>query len=134
VNVYIATSTRNTDAYHRTRQALEAAGHTITHDWTRDLPDKDPPPGQGFAAALADIRGVAAADVVVALWHPDVYGTLVEIGYAIARSRPVLLVGTWRRSVFWDHPNVINCERIHCGALDLPVLLEHLELDRRATS
>jgi nucleoside 2-deoxyribosyltransferase len=110
VNVYIATARVNTDAYHRTRQALEAAGHTITHDWTRDLPDQEPPPGGGLAALSADLDGIDTADVVGALWHPAVYGTLVEIGYALSGGKPVLLIGTWPRSVFWDHPKVHRCD------------------------
>lgn len=49
--------------------------------------------GTDFAAIFAaDLQGLAAADLVVAVWHgPDVdSGTAWEIGFAYARGVPVI--------------------------------------------
>ncbi len=71
----------------RVMRALRAAGHEVTYDWTRDvLTDRVAPFDLAARkrAAWSDLMGVASADVVIILWHPELRGALVELGAALA--------------------------------------------------
>lgn len=57
------------------------------------------------------VDGVAAADVVVAVFTADSPGTLCEIGYAVAKSKPVVAVV--RRSADPDWFPLALCQVVH---------------------
>jgi nucleoside 2-deoxyribosyltransferase len=88
---------------------LKAHGWERTFAWT----DKDGADSEGHAAiALAELKGVREADVLVVLL-PGGYGTHVEIGAALALGKPVILLAPDRRTletpylcVFHYHPAV----------------------------
>ena len=70
---------------------LEAAGWACTHRWWTEMPSEH---AAGWAASAdRDLRGVAAADLVVVLAMQGRAGTgmWVELGYALGLRKPVLL-------------------------------------------
>jgi nucleoside 2-deoxyribosyltransferase len=75
-------------------QALRAAGVQVTHDWTFDPGFSAPRATRqmGRDAALRDLAGVGAADVLLFL-SPRVpsRGAWVELGYALARGIDVVV-------------------------------------------
>ena len=91
--VYIATSLDNAAAHNALRDALEPLGISVSYDWTAHGSVS----GQGAArleqVAIAELRGIAEADLVVVLL-PGRRGTHVEIGAALGRGVPLLLLDT----------------------------------------
>lgn len=109
MNVYIATSIGNVDAYRTVRQVLSEMNIGITFDWTcaRELDHTFPGP-EHTERALVDLNGVRGADFVVVLLSGG-NGTHVELGYALALGKPVLMLGVYDAkyiSVFHHHPLV----------------------------
>ncbi|CAB4950507.1 unannotated protein [freshwater metagenome] len=100
------------------QQAVVAAGHQLSLDWTRG-PDVNFADGYdsdlavSAQIAVADLDGVMNADavIVVASEHQG-RGMFVELGAALARAREgdlahVVVVGTVQHdSVFFYHPAV----------------------------
>lgn len=109
-------------AYGRVRAFCDdarAAGHEITHDWTRtaEFGDDGHPlsadegalePNVAWGHAADDVRGIDAADACVFLADEGGYcGALIEYGYALAINVPVYLVAPWRPSIFWQSPRTM---------------------------
>ena len=109
--IYIACSLSRWAEHNQLRDALVAAGHTLTHDWTEASPwvKAAKAPGADLSAeiaasatvpsrriaAQADLEGVRTADVVIGLLAKGPSrGTQREIGAAHALAIPVLLHGT----------------------------------------
>lgn len=117
MKVYTASRFGNYRVVRAFNDALRAAGHEVTHDWTRtsefDLAG-DPIFGDGTGLsrdmqaqhATADLDAVAAADAVVLLPMPDMGGAYIEIGYALAHDKHVFVAGPVRFTIFWALPNV----------------------------
>lgn len=123
MNVYVASSTRNLEQVHAVQQWVREEGHTITHDWAATIPaghqggDDGLTHQQAQTAAERDLRGVRRADLIIALYHPALFGGLIEVGAAIAHGWPVWLtaagvwsVDDWRESVFFHLSNVHRVE------------------------
>ena len=93
----------------RLMRQLEAAGHTITFDWTTIdhlRPYEKNGPASAKAATL-ELAGVAAADVLIVLSHERGAGMFVELGAALALGKPVVLVERPpSRTMFSFHPLV----------------------------
>ena len=118
MKVYVAGALTNASAVQVAQEALVAAGHELSLDWTRG-PDIDFVDGydSDLAAsariAAADLDAVMRADavVVVASEHEG-RGMFVELGAALARAREgdlahVVVVGPIHHdSVFYYHPAV----------------------------
>lgn len=96
--VYIAAPAPLIDHARALRNVLVAAGDQVTARWL-DVPFEDTP-----AAARMDLDDIDAADLLIAL-NPEPWrqkgtgGRHVELGYALARGKQVLLVGA-RTNVF----------------------------------
>jgi hypothetical protein len=97
------------------KRELEAHRCVITHDWmTYELGERGPKQLACFAAE--DIRGIATADLVVAVMTDPAYayrGTFTELGAALGLRRQVIVVapaGTqhFRGNVFWHHPDILH--------------------------
>lgn len=79
-------------------QRCKAEGHTITHDWTDEMP---PPAGMSPAErrlvsrrqAEDDIRGAIYCDMLVLLVSEGMRGAWIEVGAALASGIRVLVVG-----------------------------------------
>jgi hypothetical protein len=119
MKLYTASKFANYERVRAFNNAARAAGHAITHDWTRtDEFTADGHPKQadealitpelgGHHAALDLFSGVAPADALVFLAEDGGYcGALIEFGAACALGKPVLIVDPWRASIFWHLPNV----------------------------
>lgn len=104
MRVYLAAPWSSKEAMPLVAKELENAGHTITKKWWehREVPgylETDCPAEERDeleAQAAEDLSGIQRADAFV-LWNAGVSeGKCVEMGYAIANSIPVILIG--RRS------------------------------------
>lgn len=108
MNIYVAGKTQDIDKVRRVQQMVTSTGHTITHDWTQAVEAKIPPEDQQKYAE-ADMGGVYKASVVIAVGHPNLCGTMWEVGMAAAWGSMIWLTD-WhlcsRRSVFEHLPHV----------------------------
>lgn len=105
--VYVASSTKNVEQVRLVQEMFRARRVTITEDWTKYALALISEEGDtALEAAEGNKRGVRTADLVVALWHPEAFGTIHETGLASAYDIPLWLVGDWRPSVFWSMPHV----------------------------
>lgn len=96
---YVASSFKCKDDFHALRKVLEANGHTITHDWTKeDASAVDPEELDTYLMLCAgnDLMGVAAADVFILIARPNMAGAFVEMGVALAMSVPVVVLDAYR--------------------------------------
>jgi nucleoside 2-deoxyribosyltransferase len=91
MKVYIATGLEFAATQNRVRDALMAAGHEITYDWSAHGSVQSE--GEKRIAEVAELEmgGVRDADVVIVLL-PGGRGTHTELGMAIAWRKPVLVV------------------------------------------
>ncbi|HVQ60395.1 MAG TPA: hypothetical protein VMS60_15955 [Solirubrobacterales bacterium] len=106
--------------------ALVAAGHDVTHDWTRTaafgadghpLPDSgdgyELPAEEQAAHALDDLAAVKGADLLLILAEQASCGWPVEVGAALAWGKAeVWLVAPFRPTVFWCLPQVSVFESV----------------------
>lgn len=115
MRIYVAAKTHDYIRARTLMQQLRDSGHEITFDWTGNVEHVGPDRENEAAAkddefllkcATDDVYGVKRAQGLVAIGHPDLCGTLVEVGMAIMRGIPVALIGDFRPSVFWKLPQV----------------------------
>jgi len=104
MRIFVASSYLNK---RKARQAMEwfrIRGHTITFDWTR--PERGKTAWYLRKKALADFNGVMDADLLVVIW-PGRLGTATEIGIALGKGIPVIIVGQPDvMSIYWYYPDV----------------------------
>ncbi len=120
MKVYVgATFSRYTEARALIDQ-LTAAGHEITHDWTRTAAFGDdghplPAANGGYelprhiqaAHALDDLLAVQEADLLLILGQQASCGWPVEVGAALAWGfAKVWIVAPCKPTVFWHLPQV----------------------------
>jgi len=109
MNIYVAGKFEEWQTVREVQQFLREMGHEITFDWTEEAAKRKGTyvfESDKLTNAEADLTGVEEADALIAIAHDDLYGTLIEIGMALADDTPVYLVGNFRDSVFWALPNV----------------------------
>lgn len=100
---------------------FEAAGHTVTHDWTKEDPLERT--GESLRkylgqCALDDRKGVKTAEAQVIIAHPQGKGMFTEHGIAIAHDIPVVVVKReLAENVFYDLPNHWHVDTVE-AALD----------------
>jgi nucleoside 2-deoxyribosyltransferase len=117
LNVYLAANGREIETTRKAMQAIRDAGHRITHDWTVGIENQrpaDPVERERVrqAAALADVAGIRAADVLVLLDHDKGFGMYVEMGVAIGLGKPVIVVDERYHQVFFSLPTVRLAETV----------------------
>lgn len=103
------------DDYENVRKLIEeikALGGDITYDWTHLTCSSVEPIYDWYRkTALLDLEGIDKCDVVVALMTKEYIfrGTWVELGYAIAKNKKIVIIGydNAMRCNFSAHPNVI---------------------------
>lgn len=111
MKVYIAASFKNREGAKAWKDGLEAKGMTITSRWIENhLEDLDPLTDvQRAQEAVHDLEDIDAADVLLFLNTPEIPSTSggqhLEMGYALAKGKPVYLVGP-QTSVFHFHPGI----------------------------
>jgi len=103
MRLYVSGAWAHRHAVRRLVAKLEAAGHTITYDWTRAGVPGVPQPRTDAAItgiklrriAAASLAGIQAADAFVALMDHPTYpyrGTLSELGVAFGAGVPVFIL------------------------------------------
>ena len=96
-------------------EALRAAGHEITFDWTTiaHLRPYDDNASASRQAAVKECRGVQDADVLIVLSHERGVGMYVELGIAIGSGVPARVVtDVESRTVFFHHPLVKKVDSV----------------------
>lgn len=116
MRVYVASKFENTEEVHRVMDALKAAGHTITHDWTHENPgNREGAEKTAFLVECAtkDMEGVQTADALFLINHPNGKGMWTELGMAIAWNIPVFFACPERAyNIFTELPGVETHETI----------------------
>lgn len=123
MQVYIAGSLADVSQVRAAQAEVEAAGHSVTLDWTRGsdaaLTDYASAPSVAATIAEQDLRAVLEADaVLVLLGEAPGLGMFVELGAALASAAEkghghVAVVGRdTTASVFYFHPAVRRCESV----------------------
>ncbi len=111
--IYVAAKYEEKRAARAAMRACEKAGHKITFDWTKGRAPVSSTLQE--AAAYKDLDGVRRADFVIALAHPHLYGTMLEVGFALGcdLTKPVFLVGEIEHdSVFFHVRRIIKVETV----------------------
>jgi hypothetical protein len=100
MKVYVGGASLEIDLIEKMIGDLLEQGVQITHDWTEDIRHTSQftsvPESYRRACAVEDLHGVAKANLVWILSPPaDIHsiGCWVEMGYAIAKQKPVLISG-----------------------------------------
>jgi hypothetical protein len=120
VKIYVGTTFSRYVEARSAMDALTAAGHTITHDWTRTaafgsdghpLPQTsggyDLPAADQQAHAEDDLRAVLDADLLLILAQEASCGWPIEVGMALAwGAAEVWVVAPFKPTVFWHLPQV----------------------------
>src|SRR5688500_16566149 len=88
---YIASSLDNIEAVNRLRDELVECGYVQSYDWT-EHGSVQANPESWKEVCDAEITGVFDADFLIVLL-PGGRGTHVELGIALARSIPIIIVG-----------------------------------------
>jgi hypothetical protein len=88
---------------------LRSRGHEVTFDWTTisHLRPYEDNRASAQEAAVLEIEGVKAADLLIVLAHEKGVGLYVELGAALALATPVIVRSLEpARSMFFFHPLV----------------------------
>lgn len=109
MKIYVASKFENKERVREVMKQLTDAGHEITHDWTRELPNPTEEDRKQYA--LDDKFAVLSADAYVGVFEKDFKysGALVEMGLAMAVGMPVHILGNAVDSnIFLRLPNVVR--------------------------
>lgn len=91
MRLYLASGLSNRNTVAQIARDLRDLGHVITYDWTEHGSVQDASDDEKAAVAMAELGGVLAAEMVVAVL-PGGRGTHVEIGAALGAGIPVVIV------------------------------------------
>lgn len=116
MRIYVCARSEDIEIARAARDSLKTQSHVVTSRWLNGLVGLGavPTPGKGNddlrAAAYMDLEDIDQSDLVLAINPKSAHrtgtgGRHVEVGYAIARGKPVLIVGE-RENVFHHHPLV----------------------------
>lgn len=126
MKVYVAGRLRQVNDVRRAQQTLKAFGAEITYDWTAEeiASDWHTNRAEGARLAAKEIRGVQQAEALVLVGHCGKrtgagLGIFVEVGIALAESKPICIIGPERESVFWQTPYVFRVETIDGAVSEL---------------
>lgn len=97
MRIYVAAKFEEKERVKALYDALEKAGHQITHKWIGE--DASGLVGEALKSYLRtqadrDVEGVVSCDVLVLLPHEKGRGLYVELGVALAFVKPVVAVGS----------------------------------------
>lgn len=117
---YIASKTRHAEKWRK----LRAEGWDIAATWIDEA-------GPGETADFADlwrrcVMEACLADLLIVYAEPEdmLKGALVEVGAALGRGVPVVVVGDCPQFASWlHHPLVRRCESVEAALAFAPPLL-----------
>lgn len=98
MRVYVAGSTKQMEAVRGIQESVIGSGNRVTYDWTMyvmqhgDAHLDDVPTDIQRDGAEQDVSGVQGAQALIAYVTPECIGTLIEIGMAIHKNIPVLVI------------------------------------------
>lgn len=122
MKAYVATKFEEASLAKSTMRALEALGHTVTHDWTNE--NADGLSGDALTAYLRgcaerDVKGVVDCDVFVLLNHPNGKGMFTELGIAIALKKRIIVVQRGLSSNIFLFLSECECASTIAEAIDM---------------
>lgn len=130
MQIYVAGPGKSINACLNAMQIVRDLGHTVTVDWTKDYDELDFDP---FVIANRDEEGIKCADLMVLIYtvHNST-GSMVELGYARALKRPVIIrsyVGRVQKHRVFMHGYLEHGEKrpfpvVHSDE-ELRIMLEH---------
>lgn len=106
MKLYFAGASKQRFHIARLAKAAESQGHTVTHRWWEVM---DNPKVDYCRAAIDDLQGVADCEALVAVLDDVLIspGAHLELGYALALQKPILVIVTdWDRQLqesIWLH-------------------------------
>jgi nucleoside 2-deoxyribosyltransferase len=127
MNIYIAApwTHRHTDAQ-QAHDLCTAAGLTCVSTWTtRKILGSEDDPVVHSREAVSDLRDLDQARALIMLNLAKSEGKATEVGYALAREIPVIVVGPRTGNVFYSLPQVIQVDTIQ----EAIVVIRELSLD-----
>lgn len=83
---FIASAITNVTMVHATAEALNAEGHVLTYDWTKNSNLAAKPEAEKMQIAADEIAAVESSDLVIVLL-PGKLGSHIEIGASIANAK-----------------------------------------------
>ena len=110
MNIYIAAPSEERQAAREMKIRLKAAGYTMTSRWIESEFFNSTDEGYLIKWAENDLQDVYDADLLVAI-NSEEYrnsgtgGRHVELGYALAYAKPVILCGI-KSNIFHYHSNI----------------------------
>lgn|SRR5574342_236975 len=121
MKVYVASKFENKEEVRKVQQLLIDRGHTITHDWTRE--DATGMTGGEFMrymrdAAYGDVDGVRNADAIVLLNTVPGFGSMVELGMAIAWGKKIYVFSKETRDCIFFYLDNVQCFKFMDNLLD----------------
>lgn len=105
MKIYVASN--EVSRARKVMQALIAAGHTITFDWTVDIENEDQE--DKATKALKERDAVRACDALVYLWKDNQESARFEAGMAMGLRKKVIAV-TNHKAWFFALPEVIQID------------------------
>jgi hypothetical protein len=112
MRTYIATSFKCKEDFRNLKALLEAAGHSVVHDWSLDdIAGREGMEKEIYLmdCALACMEGVAHAEVFILLARPNMGGAFVELGLAMASGIPIVVLDAFKEGnqdpIFYHVPN-----------------------------
>jgi hypothetical protein len=111
MKIYVASAFSNIPEVEEVVALLEAIGHKITHDWTKErcLDEWTEEEKVDYLAkcGAADARAVRACEVLVLVNHEDSRDSMAEFGMAFGMGKQIVVFHPERRgSVFFHEPGV----------------------------
>ncbi len=108
MKIYVAASSKELERAKAAMAAVEALGHTISHDWVKCVEEEgEANPVSATHTQRAnwaedDLAGVQEADVLWLLMPEDAgFGAGVEFGYALSKPwKRIVVSGAFERSIF----------------------------------
>jgi nucleoside 2-deoxyribosyltransferase len=120
MKIYLAAGSNYINYIIAQRAAYHRAGFMITSSWLDGLSDQE----QWDRCAERDLNDVDAADVLIIYTASDssiTAGRHVELGYALARNKIIILIGP-AENIFHYHNRVIWCKDTDHAIMTLRML------------
>lgn len=109
--VYVSGRSSIRDGVEGAIEKLTEAGFEVTFDWTKHprIVYKDEP-NKAREYLQVELKAIDNSDAFILISDKEGTGMYVEMGYALAKDKPVYVVGKWNtKPIFMYHPAVIKC-------------------------
>lgn len=121
MKVYVAGRSSIRNGVEDTIKKLKASGFKITFDWTKHphfIYREQPELAKKYSEL--ELQAIDSSDVFILVSDREGSGMYVEMGYALAKGKPVYIIGEWnQKPIFMFHPQVIKRQTIREVISDL---------------